>query len=136
MNMAKKKTAKKKTAKKKTAKKTKKKTAKKFPKCKKLLDESIWTVETVRSIAYSDFEKLVKKVYKVKSYSFVATEECGNDSSHRFTATHDVDQWHKDEMKEFIEEDGSVCYRNPNIFNDLVARLEIPAGEYCVNVCW
>jgi len=47
-----------------------------------------------------------------------------------------LDEYDQQEVDEFVAEDGSPCYRTSYIFNDLVARGELPAGNYSVTVCW
>lgn len=41
--------------------------------------------KTVIEVDYGDLERFVKETYKQKEYSFVAAQECGNDSSHSFS---------------------------------------------------
>ena len=40
--------------------------------------------ETVTFMDYDELEEIVKKTYGAIPYEFIAAEECGNDSSHRF----------------------------------------------------
>lgn len=94
--------------------------------------------ETVTTIDYHEFETLVKKTYPgAKQYSFVATEECGNDSVHQFTIDgleplqdYDAKQIEKLETGEHIP------YANYTIFQDLVNKEVLQPGSYLVEVCW
>lgn len=120
---------------KKRPRKKKKKTKKKVKKCKKKLG-SIFTTKTVHNVDYHDWESFVNKFYGVECYDFVSSEECGNDSNHTYSPDGKQDKYEVQDIAEFVKQDGNICYRTSEIFNDLVAKGEIPAGNYCVNVCW
>jgi hypothetical protein len=92
---------------------------------------------SVIEMDYSEFEEIVKRVYGVKDYSFVATEECGNDSSHTFEVTEkeELDEWETADIAEFTEK-GHKSYVNYTLFKDLIRRGELEPGQYLVNVCW
>jgi hypothetical protein len=89
-------------------------------------------------MSYDEFEEIVKRVYGATKYSFVATEECGNDSSHTFEVTEKepLDEWDTKSIAEFIEKKGFKKYVNYTLFKDLVNRGELAPGQYLVNVCW
>lgn len=92
--------------------------------------------ETIHTVSWSDFEDFVNEFYGITGYHFVSSEEASNDSSHRYSATGELGKWDKKDMKEFVEKNGTPCYRTALVFNDLVAKGQIPAGDYCVEVCW
>jgi hypothetical protein len=93
--------------------------------------------KTVTEIEYHELEDLVKEKLGYKNYSFVAVEECGNDSSHEFTvekgfedSEYDKEQIEKWEKGEFVQ------FSNHVILNKLCMEGHIPAGNYIVQVCW
>lgn len=92
----------------------------------------------VIEIEYYEFEQIVKRVYGATKYSFVATEECGNDSDHSFDVSNKeaLDEWEMKSIAEFIEKKGLKTYVNYTLFKDLVNRDELEPGQYLVTVCW
>jgi hypothetical protein len=93
---------------------------------------------SVIEIDYHEFEQIVKRVYGVPKYSFVATEECGNDSNHTFQVRKQepLDEWQTKDLAEFVTKNGLKCYVNYILFQDLVNRGELKPAQYLVNVCW
>lgn len=99
--------------------------------------------ETVTTIEYGELEDLVKKTYGIKDYEFVAVEECGNDSSHRFTPTekkeldpNNVLDKYDLETLEKIKAGNVPNYSNHVIFQDLVNCGVLEPGVYIVEVSW
>ncbi len=90
--------------------------------------------ETVRFVDSYDFDKTVKDEFG-REYQFVADEECGNDSTHRFQVDGELDKWEQKQVNEFVET-GEGSYLARNLLNALCARSVIPAGTYVVEVCW
>lgn len=96
--------------------------------------------KTVIEIDYNELESIVRKHYGIdhNQYSFVATEECGNDTHHSFNVTgaaplRDYDQETIDEIKAT----GNVPeYSNLTIMQDLVNSGVLEPGEYLVDVSW
>lgn len=85
---------------------------------------------TVIEMSYSELETLVHKhMIKHRDYSFVDTEECGNDTSHTFDVNGEIDEW---ERKELAKGKGS----NYAVLNHLCAAGVIPPGSYLIEVCW
>lgn len=84
---------------------------------------------------YSEIEALAEKHYGAKGYSFVAVQECGNDSSHSFSVTNKLDKWEKAEAEK-IRKGKIANYRNATLLNCLCADGFIEAGSYVVKVCW
>jgi hypothetical protein len=86
---------------------------------------------------YDEFEEIVKRVYQATKYSFVATEECGNDSSHTFDITkkEPLDKYEKEDLDEFVASKGLKTYVNQTLFQDLVNKGKLKPGHYLVNVC-
>lgn len=93
---------------------------------------------SVIEIEYHELEEIVKRVYGATKYSFVATEECGNDSNHTFEVNEKepLDEFETEDIAEFIEKKGLKTYVNYTLFKDLVNRGELEPGQYLVNVCW
>lgn len=85
--------------------------------------------ETIHEVKYHDFEEFVKKIYpELKDYSFVETQECGNDSVHRFHAA-------DGDWDEYAEKDWPKV-RNYTLFSKLVLDGHLQEGVYVVDVCW
>lgn len=84
---------------------------------------------------YNEIEALAEKHYGAKGYSFVATQECGNDSSHSFSVTNKLDNWEKKEAEK-IRQGKIPTYHNSTLLNCLCADGFIEAGDYVVKVCW
>lgn len=87
---------------------------------------------------YHEFEKIVKRVYGATNYSFVATEECSNDSNHQFEITEvkPLDEWETKDIAEFVAKKGAKPYVNYALFQDLVNKKELEPASYMVTVCW
>lgn len=88
------------------------------------------TTETIHSIDYDNLEEFVQEVYGAYDYSFVATQECGNDSTHRFKINS------KEEGKNYLPSDRSNISSNYVLFKCLVFDGYLEPGIYVVNVCW
>ena len=79
--------------------------------------EARYTVRqlTTIEIDYGAFEDLVKERYGVASYSFVASQECGNDTQHVWdikAGRDELDKFDRRELAEFTaqdHEDYSLC---------------------------
>ena len=104
---------------------------------------------------YGEFEELVEKEYGAP-YSFVASEECGNDTDHSYTITGVVDE--PDELEKFRakckdiaeynatltdeykdawrRKEVTFMYSSGVLLEDMVARGIIPAGNYLIHVSW
>ncbi len=91
--------------------------------------------KTVTEIDYRELETLVEEKLGFKDYSFVATEECGNDSTHEFSVNGVLDVWEEGYVKEW-ERGEQPLYTNGAILNKLCQKGFIPKGEYLVGVCW
>lgn len=87
-------------------------------------------------VDYGDFERFVKETYG-QDYSFVASEECGNDSVHNFNVTEKeaLDEYDQKRLATF-KELGSYSFFNRTILQDLVNRDLIEPGNYLISVCW
>lgn len=93
------------------------------------------TIETVYKVNYGDLQKLVAKIYKDKEYSFIETQECGNDTSHEFSVDGKINDYDKSDA-ENIRKGQIDAYRNYLLMNVLCADGHILPGEYIINVCW
>lgn len=92
--------------------------------------------EVYITMDYYELEELVKKTYEIKNYSFIATEECGNDSTHSFNverkSLRDFEQEYIDEMKS----GNPITCSNYAILNDLCNKEVLEPGNYLIEVCW
>jgi hypothetical protein len=91
--------------------------------------------KTIIEIDYNELEDLVREHLGFKKYSFVATEECSNDSSHEFDVDGILDKWDKLELEKWPK-GKAPQYSNRVILNALCEAGHIEAGEYLVTVCW
>jgi hypothetical protein len=81
---------------------------------------------------YSEIEALAEKHYGAKGYSFVAVQECGNDSSHSFRVSNKMGKKEAEQIRK-----GKIPnYHNGDLLNCLCADGFIEAGDYVVKVCW
>ena len=96
--------------------------------------------ETVHIVVSCDFEEFVKEKYPYATdYSFVATEEAGNDSEHRFNATAESyygDELHEEDMADFHRNDGFKPFFTANLLTDMCKRGYIEPGTYLIEVNW
>ena len=93
--------------------------------------------KVVHQVEYSDMERFVSETYG-KRYSFVASEECGNDSSHSYAVRKKeaLDEWDQRDLKLFIERPDSECLRARLLLQDMVNKDLIPTGDYVIRVSW
>lgn len=91
--------------------------------------------ETVGYIDYDDLNDYVRRVYPfLKNYHFVAVQECGNDTDHRFEAggwdpNLDEAEWAEARRNGFI-------YTNSLLLDRLAYDGHISPGTYVVRVSW
>src|SRR5688572_13461948 len=96
--------------------------------------------KSVIEIDSSEVEDLAEKHLSLGSneYSFVAIQECGNDSSHQF----DVDlpdrnnDWVLEDIEQIEDRKYVPTYRNDLVLSLLCEKGILEPGEYIVNVCW
>jgi hypothetical protein len=69
-------------------------------------------------------------------YSFVATEECGNDSQHSFTVTDDLTHESKADVNSIRAGNYVPDYGSGLLLKVLCADGYIEAGDYIINVSW
>lgn len=94
-----------------------------------------FTVETVYRGDWHAFERLVKRHYG-QDFDFVADEECGNDSDHRFhMPKYPLDKWEAERLAEF-KATGRGTFLSRTLLQDLVNRDVIPEGTYLIQVSW
>jgi hypothetical protein len=99
--------------------------------------------ETVITIEYGELEDIVNKAYSITDYEFVAVEECGNDSSHRFDVgeikpfdpENVLDKYDLEKLEK-VKAGKVPTYSNHIIFRDLVNRGILEPGTYIVEVSW
>ncbi len=93
--------------------------------------------ELAHFVDYGDFESFINRVYGIEDWSFVADQECGNDSSHRFCPDGELSEYDKGDIKDWVDSDGADgCYMAHRLLDDCVRQRLIPAGVYIVEVCW
>lgn len=88
----------------------------------------------VIELEYYEFQDLVKKQYG-HDFSFVADQECGNDSSHQFIINGIIDDYEEGELQLF-KDDGVYNLLANVLLNDLANRGVIEKGNYIISVCW
>lgn len=119
------------------------KTKAKKPAKTKTGPKSTWTPTTLTcskevmvTVEYGDLEEFITKVYGLKEWSFVADQECGNDSQHSFDVDGKVEEYDLEEIKEFQEKKVQSQFLTPVLLNDCCAKGLIEKGEYLIRVCW
>lgn len=95
------------------------------------------TAVTVYEVDSYDLEQFINEQYPAaKSYSFVASTECGNDSQHEYNVQGvPLDKWSAEDVTSFSTGKRASCSLQ-DILNDLCNRDLIPAGTYLIKVCW
>lgn len=98
--------------------------------------------ETVTIINYDEFEDIVRKHYGFlendrNAYSFVATQGCSNDSTHKFGSVvkKPLFDWDDKELIKFINREPNYA-SNYILIQDLVNQNVLEPGNYIVEVCW
>lgn len=90
----------------------------------------------VISVDYSDLEDLVQRVYSQPDYSFVSSEELGNDSQKLYKGIDGkLDKWEEDDIRSF-RENGECNYKGNAILNDLCRNGYLQPGNYLIDICW
>jgi hypothetical protein len=107
------------------------------------MSETEWaipvTTKTVHTIDYYDLERLVNETYGFTDWSFVANEECGNDSDHELNSSDKyVYDGEREELAEWAEGDDvyGLQYRTDLIVFGLAEKGLIPKGDILVRVSW
>jgi hypothetical protein len=93
------------------------------------------TKETFYKVEYHHLEKFAIEHLGLENYSFVQTQECGNDSSHEFDVGKRYHGYEED-TKKILYTKLVPMYRNRAILNMLCEKGLIPQGKYLINVCW
>lgn len=92
--------------------------------------------ETRTEVDYHELERFVIALYPVlEGYSFVALEECSNDSKHAYNLTGKLDRTDAAEwadVKSGVRELGN----NRVLLEGLVADGDLAPGAYLIDVCW
>lgn len=90
------------------------------------------TTMTIHRAGYRDVEKAAAEHYGI-NYSFPATQECGNDTSHQFrVGAGDLEEEDEAEVRA-----GKVpMYNNGALLEVLCKDGHIPAGDYVIEVFW
>ena len=99
--------------------------------------------EVITSMEYHELEDLVKATYGIKDYEFVAVEECGNDSTHRFDIKekkildpeNPLDKCDLEKLEQ-IKADKVPTYSNYVILQDLVNRGVLAPAVFLIEVSW
>lgn len=93
--------------------------------------------KTIHEVSWSDLEQFVAEKTGVNDYSFVAVEECNNDSIHEFNVSADNDSFFgPEDMDEWIASNGNTFISNNEILDWLCINGHIEPGIYLVSVCW
>jgi hypothetical protein len=101
--------------------------------------------ETVITMDYGELDEMVTKTYNFRrgDYEFIVVEECGNDSSHRFSVektkvldpTNALDKWDLEKLEK-IKTGNVPSSSNHVIMQDLVNRGVLEPGIYIIEVSW
>lgn len=92
--------------------------------------------EVIFRVSYSDLEDFFCEVYDFKSWSFVADQECGNDSDHTFDVDGKLGKLDREELVEILKSKKQTQFRTELLLKDCCARGLIEPGQYLVAVCW
>lgn len=95
---------------------------------------------TINIVNYGDLEDMVRIHYpEFSDYSFVASEEVNNDSTHLYrNITKNPLVWNISDKDYFNEKKdrGDWMYATSNILFDLCSKGIIPEGNYLIDVSW
>jgi hypothetical protein len=94
--------------------------------------------ETIHEVDCFNLEQFVKEQYPdAKPYSFVADQECGNDSVHRFRVSKEslLQDYDRRRVEDFAA-GKRVSGITGALLDDLCRRGLIEPGTYVVSVCW
>lgn len=87
-------------------------------------------------VDYKVLEEFVNKHYNQEDWSFVADQECGNDSHHTFIVENKpLDEYQQADVDEFKSK-GYGFRITGELLQDLCAQGLIEEGKYIVDVCW
>ena len=88
-------------------------------------------------VDYGDLERFVHKYYPLNNkWSFVASEECGNDSTHSFPIKKEKMGDYELKALERFKAGHHQNFITSIILTDLCNKDLIDEGEYLINVCW
>ncbi|KPK54167.1 MAG: hypothetical protein AMS22_06300 [Thiotrichales bacterium SG8_50] len=93
-------------------------------------------IQTTIRIDYGVIEDIVHRFYSRPDYSFVATEECGNDTLHSFTVNPAAMTRYDREQMELFRAGESADFSNYDVLNALCVDRFLDPGKYIVEVCW
>lgn len=114
--------------------------------CDHILDDYIYIdindikieEKTYFEMNYSDFEKIVKKVYGCDDYEYVDDAGCGNYCNQLYDHIEFEDKFSKydeEELKKFIET-GKGSGMSRILLMDMCRKKIIKPGNYIIDVCW
>jgi hypothetical protein len=101
----------------------------------KAYEYSRQTIEHFK-ISWKVIEDIVRTYYNDRQYSFVAVEECGNDTCHEFFVTGRVVDYQAAAVERFRSGEGYGALSNYDIFDVLCQDGFLDPGTYIVEVCW
>jgi len=90
-------------------------------------------------ISYNEFEDLIRKHYPhIKGYSFIADQECPNDTSHAFhnITAEQWDQYDEEQWEIDIVHDKNYSFAAEVFLKKLCRDKHIEPGNYLINVYW
>lgn len=91
--------------------------------------------KTVHLVDYNDLESTVKREYGYE-WSFVADQECNNDSAQTFLGRErELDNWERERLNNFITT-GAGTFLFHSLMQDMINRNVLPEGEYVIKVSW
>lgn len=93
--------------------------------------------EKVFRLDHDELDRFIAKVYGLKDFSVVMTEEASNDSTLSFAEISARKQDEYDlEMLDNFKQGINRRFFTHVILNDLCIQGLIPPGDYIVDVCW
>jgi hypothetical protein len=92
-------------------------------------------VTTIQA-SYKELEELARETYGLTEYSFIATQECGNDSLHKFKVTDDLTHESNADINSIRAGNYVPDYGSDLLLKVLCADGYIEAGDYIINVSW
>lgn len=94
------------------------------------------TKETIITVSWKDLERFVNDEYPVLAgWSFIAAEQCSNDSTHRFYVAPTAEKYEKEEWERELKS------ANPQpsahvVLSKLCEDNHIKPGTYIIEVSW
>lgn len=90
--------------------------------------------EVIHNLDYVDFQNCVKDNYGI-DFCFISTQECSNDSTHRFYITGILEDGDDVQLERIMS--GKHVYGDAGrLLDKMVIDGFAPKGTYLIEVCW